>query len=272
MVNKRLKSWLKKEETIVFFSSYSTFIIGFVTLIVSIVNVFFVCQQTKINKTLSQLQISQNQPFFVIYTELMQDSTDGKYGTEHLFVENHGFSNITTSVNENVLFEFTRCQRNRIDTILISVDDYFWLSFSSSSDKFRIYHSLGPSNNRTFYDLYLKTLYDRNEDETTYFIEKYILVQIEYSDLLNTNYTKYYINGIMVNEEKYKKTLSKVQNRHYNLNNLDYESIKKLFDKKQYAIILESNPKLVNYEAVQKWDGKMPQYMLGNSVPFIDLK
>ena len=38
------------------------------------------------------------------------------------------------------------------------------------------------------------------------------------------------------------------------------------------ANALERNPKLVSYEAVQKWDGKMPQYMLGNAVPFIDLK
>lgn len=38
------------------------------------------------------------------------------------------------------------------------------------------------------------------------------------------------------------------------------------------ANALESNPKLVNYEAVQKWNGVMPQYMLGNSIPFIDLK
>ena len=38
------------------------------------------------------------------------------------------------------------------------------------------------------------------------------------------------------------------------------------------ANALERNPKLVNYEAVQKWDGKLPEYMLGNSVPFIDLK
>jgi len=38
------------------------------------------------------------------------------------------------------------------------------------------------------------------------------------------------------------------------------------------AAALESNPKLVNYEAVQKWDGKLPTYMLGNTVPFIDLK
>ena len=37
------------------------------------------------------------------------------------------------------------------------------------------------------------------------------------------------------------------------------------------ANALERNPKLVNYEAVQKWDGKMPQYMMGNAVPFINL-
>lgn len=38
------------------------------------------------------------------------------------------------------------------------------------------------------------------------------------------------------------------------------------------ANALANNPKLVEYEAVQRWDGKMPQYMLGNSVPFIGLK
>lgn len=38
------------------------------------------------------------------------------------------------------------------------------------------------------------------------------------------------------------------------------------------ATALEKNQKLVEYEAVQKWDGKMPQYMLGGSVPFINLK
>lgn len=38
------------------------------------------------------------------------------------------------------------------------------------------------------------------------------------------------------------------------------------------AKALESNPKLVEYEAVQKWDGKMPQYMMGNTLPLINLK
>lgn len=38
------------------------------------------------------------------------------------------------------------------------------------------------------------------------------------------------------------------------------------------AQALAANQKLVEYEAVQKWDGKLPEYMMGNSVPFINLK
>jgi regulator of protease activity HflC (stomatin/prohibitin superfamily) len=38
------------------------------------------------------------------------------------------------------------------------------------------------------------------------------------------------------------------------------------------AQALTQNQALVQYEAVQKWDGKLPQYMMGNSVPFINIK
>lgn len=37
------------------------------------------------------------------------------------------------------------------------------------------------------------------------------------------------------------------------------------------AHALTQNKALVEYEAVQKWDGKLPEYMLGNSVPFINV-
>lgn len=37
------------------------------------------------------------------------------------------------------------------------------------------------------------------------------------------------------------------------------------------ATALTQNKALVEYEAVQKWDGKLPEYMLGNSMPFINL-
>lgn len=37
------------------------------------------------------------------------------------------------------------------------------------------------------------------------------------------------------------------------------------------ANALTQNKALVEYEAVKKWDGKLPSYMLGNSVPFLNL-
>jgi len=37
------------------------------------------------------------------------------------------------------------------------------------------------------------------------------------------------------------------------------------------ARALERNAKLVEWEAVQKWNGTLPQYMMGSSVPFINL-
>lgn len=35
---------------------------------------------------------------------------------------------------------------------------------------------------------------------------------------------------------------------------------------------LSKNKALVEFEAVQKWDGKLPVYMMGNSTPFIDMR
>lgn len=35
---------------------------------------------------------------------------------------------------------------------------------------------------------------------------------------------------------------------------------------------LAQNKALVDYEAVQKWDGKLPSYIAGNSIPFLNLK
>lgn len=38
------------------------------------------------------------------------------------------------------------------------------------------------------------------------------------------------------------------------------------------ADALAANPKIVSYEAVQRWNGALPEYMLGDAVPFINLK
>ena len=38
------------------------------------------------------------------------------------------------------------------------------------------------------------------------------------------------------------------------------------------ANALTQNKALVEYEAVQRWDGKLPVYMMGDTIPFVNLK
>lgn len=38
------------------------------------------------------------------------------------------------------------------------------------------------------------------------------------------------------------------------------------------ADALAKNPNLINYEMVQKWDGKLPQYCLGDNIPLLNLQ
>jgi len=38
------------------------------------------------------------------------------------------------------------------------------------------------------------------------------------------------------------------------------------------ANALQTNRNLIEYEAIKKWNGKLPEYMMGNSMPFINLK
>ena len=37
------------------------------------------------------------------------------------------------------------------------------------------------------------------------------------------------------------------------------------------AAALAKNKGLTEYEAVQRWDGKLPQYMFGGSVPMVNV-
>ena len=79
----------------------SSILIGFATIIISIISAYYVCQQTKIYREQTNIQKKQNQPIFVVKIWQQQDGDDGKYGTEILEVHNYGSRilkcNISTS-------------------------------------------------------------------------------------------------------------------------------------------------------------------------------
>lgn len=203
-------------------------IIAITALFVSIVTAIAVWKQAKIDKTLSQLQIAREQPFFKVCTRLEQDTDDGTYGTEHLVVKNKGFQNITPKVSRTVLFEMSRNRNGDKDSILVKVADYFNYTETDNADDEIIYHSLGRGNNRVFHKLYMEALADKGEDGVYYWFDKIILVKIDYTDLLKEKHSVYFINKVVVDKDEYQKMLSRVNKEDYYLSSLDYQKIKAL--------------------------------------------
>lgn len=226
----KIVTWLENNKSVLEVASTCVIgIIGIATLIVSIVNARFVSQQTEINKALSQLQMEQAQPYFVITFELEKDSEDDIFGTERMVIKNLGFRNVSPIVQKNVFFELTRSYNTQMDTILVKVDDYFCVSSSNHSGEELVYRSFDVGNNRRFAEIYWDALQDR-EHGSLYFLNKIVLVRIDYTDLLNAQHTKYYIDRNEVPEEHFNKTLSKSNPESFCLKDLSYAKMKELLE------------------------------------------
>lgn len=203
-------------------------VIAIAALFVSIVTAVAVWKQTRIDKTLSQLQIAREQPFFKVCTSLEKDADDDSYGTEHLIVKNKGFLNITPKVSRTVLFEMSRNRNGDKDSILIKVADYFNYTGSDNTDDEVIYHSVGRGNNRAFHELYMEALGDKCEDGVYYWFDKIVLVKIDYTDLLREKHSVYFVGKEEVDEGEYQEMISRVYKEDYCLSSLDYQKIKAL--------------------------------------------
>lgn len=91
-------------------------------------------------------------------------------------------------------------------------------------------------------------------------------INIDYSDKFEGA-----IEDKVIAEQKAQETVN-------NTKRIKEEAEQKLISAKAEAEAMEiksealsKNKGLTEYEAVQRWDGRLPQYMLGNSVPFVNL-
>lgn len=90
----------------------------------------------------------------------------------------------------------------------------------------------------------------------------------------NIDYTKEFEDAV----EQKVKAIQQAEQAHNNTERVAEEAKQKVLTAKAEAEAMQiksqalsQNQNLVAYEAVQKWDGKLPVQMLGNSVPFINV-
>lgn len=211
------------------FSEFGTCVLGLAMLVVSIATLVFAGKQTKINQMLSQLHVIKEQPVFIVSTKSEQDSNDNSYGTEHLLVKKIGAPNVTPEIHVTVLFNLIKVQVGQKNSFPVIVEDYFNTASIGSSEEEIVYHTYRKGNKRLFYELYMEALQDKSENGVHYWFDEICLVCIDYTDLLHTSHTKYFINKEEVNESRYQEILSKAPSKGYCLKELNYQTVKNMF-------------------------------------------
>lgn len=208
------------------FSAFATCILGIAALSVSIATLVLDKKQGIINNLLSQLQIAKEQPVFIISTKLEQDTDDNSYGTEHLIVKKIGAPNVTPEIQVKVLFNLTKVQIGQRDSFPVIVGDYFNTTNIGRPDEEIVYHTFRTGNKRLFFELYMEALQDKSETGAHYWFDEICLVRIDYTDLLHTRHTKYFVDKEEVGESIYQSILSKASQEEYYLKELKYQAVK----------------------------------------------
>ena len=98
------------------------------------------------------------------------------------------------------------------------------------------------------------------------------IMHIHFQDLNYSNNFERAIESKVIAEQRAQEAVN-------NTKRIKEEAEQKLISAKADAEAMEiksealaKNKGLTEYEAVQKWNGTLPRYMMGNSIPFLNLK
>lgn len=181
----------------------SSILIGFATIIISIISAYYVCQQTKIYREQTNIQKKQTQPIFVVKIWQQQDGDDGKYGTEILEVHNYGSRIQKCAISTSVFYRLVRNKDLQNDTIYAQVLDYFNSSVIDNSNDTMVERMWGTGNNRIFAENYIQAIQVSKKGDGLYFFDKIILSKITYTDILGEEHTLFFDRNNEISEEIY---------------------------------------------------------------------
>ena len=99
-------------------------------------------------------------------------------------------------------------------------------------------------------------------------------IQVDEFSIINLNFSDSYEKSIEQKQVAEQNAL-KAEN---DLRRIEIEATQKVASARAeaeslriQAEALQQNQKLIDLEAIRKWDGKLPQYMLGGAIPFIQM-
>lgn len=132
---------------------------------------------------------------------------------------------------------FYRLARNKelqTDTIYAEVLDYFNSSVIDNSNDTMIKRMWGSGNNRFFAENYMQAIRASKKGDGLYFLDKIILLEVKYTDILGEKHTLYFDSNNEISEDIYNEyfDVSKKiwNNMAFSLNHISFNKMKKKMD------------------------------------------
>lgn len=210
-------------------------VVGVATVIATCVNAYLVYKQNEIYKEQTVLQVRQNQPVFSISKQLEQDLDDGKYGTEIFTIRNVGHTmSQPCEVKVSVFFKITKTKGAQRDSLYFPIEDYFNMASNGNTGDDEVYYAKGSGSNRKYSDIYYAAIEASKETkpDSYYFIDKFILTKIEYSDIFDRKHVRFFMDKGEISKESYDKIVTQGYNdyRYNSLMNISFSAIKNVVD------------------------------------------
>jgi len=196
-----LRSWLERNK--IFFEVFSYSVIG-------LAGIYFSISQLKVNQRQIEIQKSEMQPVFRITFTLYQDSLSNVYNTEVFGIYNDGkpLKSFKYDVKTYYKIDYISQKEDVNKSFFIPISGFYWAQFPLDNSTGLLVNGFLKNNNSEFKRIYDECLHQSTNNEF-YFVSKFSLFKIDYTDLSNTNYTLYFKGRESISYENYNELINK---------------------------------------------------------------
>lgn len=232
-----IASFIRRNKEIITLSS--TFMIGFATIVTSIISAYLAYEQNEITREQNDIYREQNdyqkkliQPVFNIRIRKanLKDSTIPD--TEYLEIRNVGSKTISYDMLCICLFHLKRISLGSQSEVYVNLANYF-KKHSHDTKENETIDLFGLEGNKSVFEKCCKEAYldSKKGKEGIYILERLPLIKISYTDILGDERNLYYLDKKKITKEEYNQFFYPENNKlPIPINNISYSYLKKALE------------------------------------------
>ena len=183
----------------IFFEVFSYTIVGIAGIIFSRYQYKSNKRQNEMQKAQIEMQNKEFQPIFMVRFRI--DSYEEKNDSEHIELYNEGkpFRSFNYEIRTFFKLRFSSFDDGINSTYYVPISDFYFVRERYKDLTGKLWTNYVPNNHAKFCQLYTEAI-ELSKDNKYIFINRFSLIQIEYTDIYNNKQTVYFEDELQINK------------------------------------------------------------------------